>query len=184
MSGITKLSCDCGEVVLTLKADPFITTECHCTSCRTAATALEILPLARPMLSPNGGTQFALYRKDRVSIDKGISVLTAFRLKPESPTRRVVASCCNTPVFLEFQHGHWLSVYSSFWPEGASLAPELRTVVSDREGMADLDNDVPAGKLPTAGFYARLLGAWIAMGFKSPTIALSRPDKAISEMTA
>jgi hypothetical protein len=136
------------------------------------------------MLNPNGGTHCVLYRKDRIAFGKGLDLLTAYRLKPDSPTRRVVASCCNTPVFLEFQHGHWLSLYSSLWLEGTLPPPELRTMISDRSGLPELDRDIPAGKLQTAGFYARLLGAWIAMGFKTPEIALSRPEETILDATA
>lgn len=180
MSETVDLSCSCGQVALRIEREPIIVTECHCTSCRTAGGALAALPLARPMLDPNGGTPFVLYRKDRVAFTQGQDLLTAYRLKPDSPTRRVIASCCNTPVFLEFQHGHWLSLYSGLWPEGTSPAPELRTVISDRLGLPALDGDIPAGRLRTAGFYARLLGAWIAMGFKSPAIALSRPEQTIA----
>ena len=184
MSETTEISCGCGKAALTLHQGPFIATECHCTSCRTAGEALAELPLARPMIGQNGGTHFVLYRKDRVTFSKGLDVLAAYRIKPDSPTRRVVASCCNTPIFLEFQNGHWLSLYGSLWPDGAVPPADLRTVVADREGLPPLDDAIPAGKLQTARFYARLLGAWIAMGFKSPTIALSHPDRAISDIAA
>lgn len=184
MSETHEISCACGQTALALHKDPFIVTECHCTSCRTAGETLGILPLARPMLSRNGGTHFVLYRKDRVTFSKGLDLLAAYRLKPGSPTRRVVASCCNTPIFLEFQNGHWLSFYGSLWPDNALPPAQLRTVVSDREGLPPLDDAIPAGKLQTARFYALLLGAWIAMGFKSPTIDLPRPDRTISDIAA
>ena len=184
MSDAIELSCVCGQVGLRLEREPIIATECHCTSCRTAGEALAALPLARPMLDPSGGTPFVLYRKDRIAFTRGQGLLTAYRLKPDSPTRRAIASCCNTPVFLEFQHGHWLSLYSSLWPQGTSPALELRTMVSDRQGLPALDGAIPSGKLQTAGFYARLLGAWIAMGFKSPAIALSRPEQTIAGSAA
>ena len=184
MSDTIEIGCACGQVALTLDRGPFFSTECHCTSCRTAGEALAALPLSRPMLNPNGGTHFVLYRKDRIAFARGADLLTAYRLQPDSPTRRVVASCCKTPVFLEFQHGHWLSLYSALWLEGALPPPEVRTVVSDRQGLPELDGDIPAGKLPTARFYARLLVAWIAMGFKSPAIVLSQPEETISDAIA
>lgn len=37
---------------------------------------------------------------------------------------------------------------------------------------ARVPDDVPSGALATAGFYGRLLTAWIAMGFKVPDIAV------------
>lgn len=34
-----------------------------------------------------------------------------------------------------------------------------------------LPDDVPNGRHQTLSFFAKLLGAWIAMGFRSPTMA-------------
>ena len=36
--------------------------------------------------------------------------IEARRLKPESPTRRMVAGYCDTPMFLDFTKGHWLTI--------------------------------------------------------------------------
>lgn len=166
------VTCECAQVAIELDGAPFISTECHCTSCREAAARLEQLPLARPMLEGNAGTQFVLYRKDRVQILRGQHLLEAFRLGPKAPTRRVISRCCNSPVFLEFQSGHWLSLYSSLWPEETRPKPQLRTMTGDRTDQAALDDAVPAGPLQTWRFYAKLLGAWIAMGFKSPKIGI------------
>lgn len=132
------------------------------------------LPPARPIVSANGGTPFVLYRKDRVRFLKGVGNLAGFRLTPETPTRRVVATCCNTVVFLAFKGGHWLSLYTGLWPQDAAPAPQIRTMVSDVPAGKTLSDDLPAGRMVTAGFYAKLLGAWIAMGFKSPDIAVAR----------
>ncbi|MFP2904895.1 hypothetical protein ACLESD_07540 [Pyxidicoccus sp. 3LFB2] len=113
-----------------------------------------------------------LYRKDRIRFLKGTDHLKQFRLSPKAPTRRVVATCCNTPVFLEFNNAHWLSLYSCLWPEGAQPPLELRTMTSDLPAGTALPTDVPIGKRQTVSFFARLLGAWIAMGFRSPKIAV------------
>ncbi len=51
---------------------------------------------------PDGGTGFVLVRSDRVRCVKGGDKLQEHRLKPDSPTRRVLATCCNSPMFLEF----------------------------------------------------------------------------------
>lgn len=173
MLEVQELACRCGKVHLQVEKSPIIVSECHCTSCRTAGAKLQTLPDAQKLLEANGGTQFVLYRKDRVRFTKGAELLREFRLSPEAPTRRVVASCCNTAIFLEFEHGHWLSLYGHLWPKDAMPQLDLRTMVSDRADGSALSDDVPSGKRATAGFYARLLGAWIAMGFKSPKIAVN-----------
>jgi hypothetical protein len=169
-----KLACACGKVHLEVERTPIISTECHCNSCREAGARLDKLPVSHPILESNGGTRFVLYRKDRIRFTKGAELLREFRLTPASTTRRVVASCCNTPVFLEFKGGHWLSLYAGLWPKGTLPPLDLRTMTGDRppDGAA-LAGDIPSGTLQTAKFYAKLLGAWIAMGFKSPKISVN-----------
>lgn len=173
MTQITALACACGQVQLEAESAPIISTECHCNSCRAAGAQLEAAPAAPPILEANGGTRFILYRKDRVNFLKGAELLREFRLTPQAPTRRVIANCCNTPVFLEFENGHWLSLYSGLWPQGALPPPDLRTMTGDLPNDATLADDVPSGKRQTALFYAKLLRAWIAMGFKSPKISVN-----------
>lgn len=173
MNETTRLTCRCGKVHLEVKRAPIITAECHCKSCREAASRLKTLPGAEPVTEENEGTRFVMYRKDRIRIVEGGAQLQEFRLTPEAGTRRVIAGCCNTPVFLEFKGGHWLSLYERLWPEGTAPRLEIRTMTGDRENGLALDADVPAGAWHTTRFYARLLGAWIAMGFKVPTIAVT-----------
>ena len=170
MTQSTDLTCACGQVRLEAWKTPIISSECHCTSCRAAGARLQALPGAPPVLEANGGTHFVLYRKDRVRFRKGAELLREFRLSPEATTRRVVVSCCNTPVFLEFKGGHWLSLYGCLWPEGALPTVALRTMTSDRPDTTMLADDIPNGKRQSLEFFARLLGAWVAMGFRTPKI--------------
>jgi hypothetical protein len=172
MTQIAQLACACGRVRLDAARAPIISAECHCNSCREAAARLQALPPSRPFLGANGGTHFVLYRKDRVRFLEGTEMLKEFRLTPASKTRRVVASCCNTPVFLEFQGGHWLSVYACLWPQGMLPPVDLRTMTSDLPDGSVLAGDIPSGKRQTLSFYAKLLGAWIAMRFRSPAITV------------
>ena len=172
MTQSTRLNCSCGQFEMVVTGEPFIATECHCNSCREAGERMAKLPLARPMLEDNGGTRFVLYRKDRVEITRGKELLRAHRLSGTAPTRRVVTTCCNSPVFLEFKGGHWLSVYSRMWPAGQAPLPSIRTMTSDRAADVVLDGAIPSGAWQTAGFYGKLLTAWIAMGFKVPTIEI------------
>lgn len=173
MTGIKQLACRCGKVHLEVEHDPLLSAECHCTSCRTAGTRLEAVGVAPPMLQPNGGTHFVLYRKDRVQFTAGAEHLKEFRLKADSPTRRVVAGCCNTPLFLEFKGGHWLSIYAALWPKNELPPLQIRTMVGDREDKPVFTDGVPSGTWPTMKFYALLLGSWIAMGFRVPAVPVS-----------
>ena len=176
MDQVTELSCACGKLRLEVRQAPIITAECHCNSCRDAAERMARLPGAPAVIGAQGSTHFVLYRKDRVTIIEGREWLRNFRLGPEAQTRRVIASCCNTPVLLEFKGGHWVSLYGNLWHGQALPEAELRTVVGDRADAAMLDGSIPAGGWETTKFYGKLLGAWIAMGFKSPPVALDTPE--------
>jgi hypothetical protein len=125
-------------------------------------------------LDPNGATRLVLYRKDRVRCIAGQDRLREHRLTRDSKTRRVVALCCSTPMFLEFTNGHWLSIYGGRWPQ-ATLPPlEMRTMTRDRPQDVELPDDVPNPKTHTLAFYARLLRAWAAMGFRAPKVDFVR----------
>lgn len=166
------LSCACGRFQLEVVGAPIIAAECHCNSCREAAARLGSLPSAPPLPESNGGTQFVMYRKDRVRFPEGTGLLKEHRLKPESPTRRLVTSCCHTPILLDYQGGHWLSVYARLWPADARPAMKLRVSTADLPAGTSLGSALPSGRLPTLGFVARLLAAWVAMGFRKPRIVI------------
>ena len=113
------------------------------------------------------------YRKDRVRFVSGQEQMRAFRLKPDSPTRRVVAACCNTPLFTEFQGGHWLSLYGALWPAGTLPPPDVRTMTRDLPDPSVLPADVPNLKTHSGVFMWKLLWAWVAMGFRVPKIEVA-----------
>ena len=164
------VNCRCGALRVEIDGAPMIGAECYCTSCRTAGARLGALPGAPQFHNADGGTPYALYRKDRVRFTHGTDLLRAHRLTPESKTRRVVAVCCNSPVFVEFQSGHWLSLYASLWPKAEAPTMQLRTMVSDLPETVHLDDRLPNARHQTLGFFAALLGAWVAMGFKVPKL--------------
>lgn len=115
-----------------------------------------------------------LYRKDRVGFLSGQEHLRELRLSPGASTRRVIASCCSTPIFLEFEKGHWLSIYASLWPQSSRPAMELRTMARDLPDGTPLPSDLPNASSHTASFMFGLLGAWARMGFRHPPIDVGR----------
>ena len=170
----TVLTCACTEAALEVQGKPIISAECLCADCQNAGAFLQSLPGAPATLDLNGATRFVLYRKDRVRCLKGHHVLREHRLSEGSSTRRVVASCCNTPMFLEFSDGHWLSIYGNLWP-AASLPPlEIRTMARSRPADVVLPNDAPNPRTHTLSFYWKLFGAWAAMRFCTPKIDFVR----------
>jgi hypothetical protein len=169
------IGCTCGAVRIEVTGAPILVSECLCNSCRAAAARLAALPVAHSILTSYGATPAAEYRKDRIGFRAGTEHLREFRLKPAAGSRRVIAACCNTPLFLEMKGGHWLSVYLHLWPEAYRPKPELRTMVGDLPDASQLPDDIPNLKSHTIGFYAKLLGAWIAMGLRNPQIRVAGP---------
>lgn len=168
----TSVGCACGQVVLELQGDPIVVPECLCSSCREAAGRLAALPGARSVLTPYAATAYAEYRKDRVQFVSGMEHLKEFRLSAQAGSRRVVAACCNTPVFMEMKGAHWLSVYLNLWPDGTQPAVTLRTMVGDLGDASALPGNVLNLKTHNLSFYMKLLGAWIGMGFRNPKVPL------------
>jgi hypothetical protein len=162
--------CNCGTVQLEVSGAPILSVVCHCASCQEAGKRIEAAPGAPPTLDSRSGTPFILYRKDRIRCIAGGHQLEAQRLKPDSPTRRVVARCCNAAMFLEFKSGHWLSVYSGRFGDQAPPA-EMRVMTKDRPADIELPPDIPNLATHSGRFMWRLLTAWVAMGFRVPKVA-------------
>lgn len=176
MGPTAELRCDCGTVRLEVSDVPILTAACYCTSCRDADARWASLPTPGPVLESDSGTEFVLYRKDRVRCLQGDEALTAFRLAPDSHTRRVYAKCCNTPMFLEFDLGHWVSLYARLWPEARRPRPQMRTMTGDLPEGTTLSSDLASPRAHSVAFYARLLAAWVMMGFLSPKLSFVREE--------
>jgi hypothetical protein len=111
-----------------------------------------------------------LYRKDRLQCVTGQEYLTEHRLKPDSATRRVVATCCNSAMFLDFTKGHWLSMFRNRFAAGAP-PPEMRVMTAERRAGVELADDVPNYPSHSGKFMLKLIAAWIAMGFRTPQLS-------------
>jgi hypothetical protein len=105
------LSCRCGAVRWAAGAKPILSVICYCDDCQAGAAQIEALAGAAPVARDDGGTAYVLFRRDRLRCVSGSERLEPLRLREGSPSKRVVASCCNTGLFHDFEKGHWLSVY-------------------------------------------------------------------------
>ncbi|MGO9984797.1 MAG: GFA family protein [Rhodomicrobium sp.] len=142
-------TCRCQKVEIETYGPPIVSAACYCANCREAGARFERLPAAPPVLDADGGTSFILYRKDRVRCSKGWEYLEEHRLTPASPTRRVIATCCNSAMFLDFTNGHWLSMYRNRFTSNTP-PPQMRTF--------------------TGRFMLKLLTSWIMIGLRRPKI--------------
>ncbi len=46
----------------------------------------------------------------------------------------------------------------------------MRTMAADMPDGATLPDDIPNAKKHSISFFAKLLGAWVAMGFRTPNM--------------
>ena len=154
---------------LQIAGAPILRGICYCASCQEAGRRFQADPGADPVLAGDGGTDYVLYRKDRVRCVRGGELLEERRLKPDSPTRRMVARCCGTAMFLDFTKGHWLTVYRGRLP--GNIAPAtMRLMTAERPDGVILTEDMADYPGHSGKFMLKLLGAWIAMGFRRPAI--------------
>lgn len=156
------VSCRCSSVRFEATGRPILSVVCYCDDCQEAARRIEALPQAIPVRDPDGGTSYVLYRKDRFSCVKGDQLLQGLRIREQSPTKRVVASCCNSPMFLDFEKGHWVSVYRARFA-GDMPPPQMRIQTRFRPKDAEIQKDLPAYAGFPPKFMAKLMAARIAM---------------------
>jgi len=154
--------CACGGVELEASDAPIISVACYCDDCQEGARQIEALPNAPPVRDTDGGSAYVLYRKDRVECSRGAQFLQDYKIREESPTARVVATCCNSAMFLNYEKGHWFSVYRArFQGDVPPLQMRIHTKFKPENG--DVPSDVPSYPTWPLKFLTKLLAARIAM---------------------
>ncbi|MGZ5193806.1 MAG: hypothetical protein ACXWJM_00080 [Ramlibacter sp.] len=141
---------------------PIVHAACYCSDCQTAGRHIESLPGAAAVLDSDGGTASLLYRRDRVSHGSSRQLLRPHKIKASSPTSRLVTTCCNCAMYLDFEKGHWLTLYRKRF--AGDVPPlEMRICTKSRRSGVELPQDVPNYPGRSFGFFVKLLTAWIPM---------------------
>lgn len=159
------LTCECGAVKIELAGSPIMVNICHCKYCQKGSEHMEHLPNAPHILDSHKGTPYVLFRKDRVKITQGAEHCTDYRLEGEGNTRRVVASCCNSPLFLDFEPGHWVSFYQQRFDAPVPQA-EMRIQTSSISTEKAPDDGLPMYAGFPAVMMLKLLTSRAAMGIR------------------
>lgn len=160
-----RTSCFCGQVELEWRGEPILTAACYCDDCQTAGHAIEALPGAPAVLDARGGTAYLMLRRDRLNVIKGEDKLTDIRIKPGSPSKRLVATCCNSAMYMGFDRGpHWVNVYANRL--GAD-APPLQVRVQTKYALKgpEFTDSIPSHLGYPLGLLGKLIGARVAMMF-------------------
>jgi hypothetical protein len=167
MSGPKKNSltatCACGRVEFHAQGAPIISLICHCDDCQEAGRQLEALPNAPPLRDANGGTGYLAFRKDRVRCTHGAALLRRHKIREDSPTNRLVATCCNSAMLLNFDDSkHWVDLYRA---RVQGHIPPIEMRVGTKFAAGDVPKDVPSYPRYAFRFIAKLMAARIAMLF-------------------
>ncbi|HSN17393.1 MAG TPA: DUF6151 family protein [Gammaproteobacteria bacterium] len=159
------IHCACGRVAIEARGAPLLNAACYCDDCQAAAAQIESLPHAPAVKGADGGTEYMLFRKDRMSRGRGAELLRPHKLREGSPTTRWVASCCNSAMYLGFDDAkHWVDIYRTRLTDER---PPLDMRVSTRFKPAGvvIPDDVPQYPGYPFGFILKLIGARFAMMF-------------------
>ena len=112
--------CRCGAVEIAAWSEPLIVTACYCDDCQAAARRLGAPANATPAARTDGGTEFMVFRRDRIASTQGAYRLQAMKLTPASKTRRMIAGCCATPMYLAFDDKRpWVSAFRAAFESDA-----------------------------------------------------------------
>ena len=155
-------SCACGKVEIETTGSPIVCSACHCSDCHEGSKKIESLPNAPSVLDQYGGTQYILYRKDRVKHLKGREFHKSLKVKEES-SRRVYASCCNSFLFLDLDNPmHWVPVYRGRFRNEVPQVQMRINAEFKKEGKTP-PTDAPSFPSYPLRFIARLMWAKFAM---------------------
>jgi hypothetical protein len=142
---------------------PIVSNICYCADCQKGSHQIEELPNAGLVMDPDGGTAYILYRKDRIECSKGAALLKSYKIKENSVTNRVVATCCNSAMFMNFDKGRfWVSAYRARF-RGDVPPLQMRICTRFKPAVVVLPNDVPSYPGYPLRFMAKLLGSGAAM---------------------
>lgn len=163
---VMKALCSCGSVEFEAIGAPIASVVCYCDDCQEGARRIEALPNAGPVLDPDGGSPYILFREDRFRCSRGAVFLKSHKIDDKSATKRVVATCCNSAMFLGFDDSkHWVSMYRRrFQGDLPPLQMRIQTRFKPKNG--DVPGDVPSYPAFPLKFLAKLLGARVAMLFR------------------
>ena len=157
------VTCTCGQVTVNAVGAPIASVVCYCDDCQEGARQLQSLPNAVAVQDPDGGTGYLVYRKDRVTCMQGASLLKPHKIRKGSATNRVVADCCNSAMFVNFDDSkHWIDLYRSRC-QGTPLPVQMRVGTKFKPEGRTIPTDVRHYPRYAPSFLVRLLLAKMAM---------------------
>ncbi len=145
---------------------------CYCDDCQAASERLAAAAHSAPSAGADGGTEFMVFRRDLIACTRGAERLEAMRLTPATKTRRMIAGCCATPMYVGFDDKRpWVSAFRASF--GADAPPvEMRICTRFRRPDAKASDGLPEHAGYPVAMIVRIMAAWPRMLFSRPIGAL------------
>ncbi|WP_088307878.1 DUF6151 family protein [Novosphingobium sp. B 225] len=157
------LRCACGAVECRASGDPIGTAVCYCDDCQAAAHSLAERPGAAPAADEDGGTALTLFHRKRFTCTRGADRLEQVKLRSDSATFRMIATCCDSMMYLGFERGpFWVSTLCNRFI-GPVPPVEFRHMTRYRTSSFAYPDQAPRSK----GFAPRFVGRTIKVGLLS-----------------
>ena len=157
-----ELTCRCGNVRCEARGVPILSAVCYCDDCQEGGHRIEAQTGAAKVMDADGGTPYLAFRDDRFECVAGKELLIGQQLKPNSPTQRFVASCCQTAMYVKFAPGFWVSAYRHRFT-GDVPALEWRNQTRFRVSDLPMPDDLPTYRRFPLRLFSRLAAARVAM---------------------
>ena len=157
--------CQCGAVELSAWGRPITVNACYCDDCQAAARRLAASADSGRASRVNDGMEFMVFRRDRIACTRGANRLQAMRLTGSSKTRRMIASCCATPMYMAFDDKRpRVSAFRA--PFGADAPPvQMRICTRSKRSTKKVEAGVPSHPGYPLAMMIRILAAWPIMMF-------------------
>ena len=160
--------CRCGAVEVGAWGAPIVVSACYCNDCQEAARRLAASADLVSAAGADGGTEFMVFRRDRIACMRGAENLQPMRLTAASKTRRMIADCCATPMSVSFDDKRpWVSALRAGFGAGAPPV-EMRICTRFRRPENKPEDGLPEHPGYPAAMILRILAAWPGMLFGRP----------------
>jgi len=152
-------SCNCGKVQVRATGRPIVSAACYCADCQAGGRLLEEAGARKDFRDAWGGTEYLVYRDDRLRGLEGM--VQAFRIREAAPTTRYITTCCRSALYLKYGAGWWTSLYRVRFGDTAPPL-QMRNNIQHVQDRATLPSDVPTYSGFPPGLFGRLLCARLA----------------------
>ena len=135
--------CRCGAVEIGAWSEPIVVAACYCDDCQAASERLAASANSAPLARADGGTEFMVFRRDRIACRRGAQNLQVMRVREATKTRRMVAGCYATPMYVSFDDKRpWVSAFRAGFGPDAPPA-QMRICIRFRRTEDKAKDDLP-----------------------------------------